>query len=695
MMKKEKKKIAHVKNKENRDKDRKLGIHSIRFEMSAIFLVPVICMILLGVISYMRASSVVVDNSKVSTGQTLNMLSQYYQMQLDSVQSLVNEYYMDAGLTDYLKGGYINSELRNVQNFNSYTGDVKSRVWSDKRLVSIEAVSDKVDSIVTNGHIGRNMYSDIAATSMGQYLIDHPKAYHWFGKDEEVDGVLGVNTDDYLFRVAMKYPKDDIFLIAEVTKDTFSNILQQLDFGEGSIVGLTSDDGTEIIYDGKTIQEGVGIFGDLFAQSASDSVDYNGKNYLFLHTPVSEKEDGTSEMEVCVLIPESYFLSQTNMIRNITIVLVLVAGIFAFAIGTMFAGNLSKVIYKINRHLDKIANGDFTVRLNLKRKDEFRFLADGVNHMSDNVCSLVQDVSEVGNVLLEDVNDVAEATVNFVSTTDTIRRSLGEIQQGVAQLEENSDNSLSQMDVLSSQFKLLDQNASSIGKATDETNSAIGEGIETMRTLRDRTDDTTMMMSRVSETMGSLENRIRDIDVIINAIDDIAEQTTLLSLNASIEAARAGELGKGFSVVAEEIRKLADQSLKSAEEIRLIIQEITQQTKEAGISVENACDSVNNQKEVVEHTTESFRHMDEQTRILTSQVGEILNYIQKMENARVTTEDAISGIAAVAEETFASSSEVNTATQTQAKEAVKLQKEAEQMHEWAVKLKSAIEKFTV
>ena len=87
--------------------------------------------------------------------------------------------------------------------------------------------------------------------------------------------------------------------------------------------------------------------------------------------------------------------------------------------------------------------------------------------------------------------------------------------------------------------------------------------------------------------------------------------------------------------------------------------------------------------------------MDEQTRILTAQVGEILNYIQKMENARVTTEDAISGIAAVAEETFASSSEVNTATQTQAKEAVKLQNEAEQMHEWAVKLKSAIEKFTV
>ena len=383
------------------------------------------------------------------------------------------------------------------------------------------------------------------------------------------------------------------------------------------------------------------------------------------------------------------------MIGQITISLVIVACLLALSVGILYARSLGNGVYQINQHLDRIAEGDFTQHLNLRRKDELAILADGVNHMMDNVCVLVHETGTVGSVLLDDVHEVADAAQRFVSLSAAIKSSVGEIEAGVGQVNENSTNSLQQMEALSLKFEQINQNTSSIGTATDHTVEAINEGLLTMQELNERTSQTTQVMDQVSATMQLLQDRIKVIDTIVGAIDDIAGQTTLLSLNASIEAARAGEAGRGFSVVADEIRKLADQSMVSAGEIRKIIQEVTAQTQMAGDSVGVAFASVENQKRAVEKMTNSFDQMDEQTRTLTSQVQEILTYIQSMEIARRTTEEAIESIASVAEETAASSSDVYKTTENQSTEAVTLQRASEQMRERAVKLQQAIEKFSV
>lgn len=680
--------------KQNKKQKRKLGVHGIQFKLFALFLVPVICMTALGYLSYQRASSVVIRNSKFDTQQTLHMLSQYYKAQFDMVQSQIDVYYKDMEMQQYLNGEYTLSDTLSIQFYNSALSTVKKRVWSDERISSIELVSKNAQSIMTNGHQDENMYAEILETPEGQQMAESGCSYVWFGRSDRMDEILGTSQDGYLFRVGINFRNVSAMGFAEVKEDAISAVMEGLDFGENSIVGILSADGTELIYDGENFSTEGGVFGDYLEMArqgeVSDNVEYNGESHLFLYAPVIE-----DQMYVCVLIPESYFLEQTDVIRNITVLLVILASVLAMIIGNVFAGSLGKSIHKINRMLEKIAEGDFTVRLNLKRKDEFMLLADGVNHMADNVCKLVKEVSEVGCVLSEEVEEVAGATNKFVGSTGVIKNSLGEIELGVEQLNKNSSDSLSQMQVLSSQFRLVNENTARIGDATEQTNHAISEGLQTMQNLKERSSDTTEMMTRVSQTMETLQERIEHIGTIVNAIDDIAEQTTMLSLNASIEAARAGESGRGFGVVADEIRKLADQSLGSADKIRSIIQEITEQTREAGESVGNAYSSVNEQKLVVERTTESFYQMDEQTRVLTAQVQEILGYIQSMENARRTTEDAMQGISVVAEQTAASSSEVYKTTEVQALEAVKLQQAADQMNDWANKLQAAIAQFTV
>lgn len=716
-MNKGKAKPQYVDMKKRKENNRKIGIQGIRIKLLAGFMVPVVCLVLLGTISYNKASEIVIDTSVEDMKQTVYMLAEYYQSSLGFVETKVDEFYPE--LQDYVNGEYAVSDMAAVQFYNSTQGSMKDVIFSDKNINSIAVLTPNAKSILTNGKSEETMYDAFMATPEGQKVSADRRNYHWFGRNPEIDAILGIEEDSYLFRCAMSFRKEDAFLISEVKEDMLLSIMKTLDFGEGSIIGVISADGTELAYlgDESVINGGYftglafpkdenAIIGEVIETDEAEAqdetqeeveesaqaryVEYQGDSYLYLESEITE-----DELKVCVLVPEKNIVEPTEVIRNLTIILVVLACVLALVIGLGLSNSISKVIAKINKHLGKIAQGDLTSRLKMNRKDEFGVLADGVNHMTDNVCSLVGEVRVVGASLVGDVQEVADATEQFVESTDTIKNSIKEIEEGVGLLDENSSNSLSQMSILSARFGEVNEHTSDIGKAADHTVEAISDGLHIMKELNDKTEETTQMMGVVSKTMELLLTRIADIDTIVNAIDDIASQTSLLSLNASIEAARAGEAGRGFSVVADEIRKLADQSLSSAGEIRDIIQEISEHTMNAGKSVENACDSVEKQKDAVEKTTSSFRQMDEQTRVLMQQVQEILSIIQNMEQARGTTEEAIQSISAVAEETFASSTDVYQTTEKQALKAVNLKQTSEQMLSQAVKLEKAIQKFNV
>ena len=217
----------------------------------------------------------------------------------------------------------------------------------------------------------------------------------------------------------------------------------------------------------------------------------------------------------------------------------------------------------------------------------------------------------------------------------------------------------------------------------------------TMKILNEKSYSTAEITNVVIESIVNLEALTQSIGMIVNAINEIASETNLLSLNASIEAARAGEAGRGFSVVASEIRKLADQSMESANEIKKIIEDIVKTTQHAVDIAKEADNIVQEQQTAVDDTTDAFRTMRKQVGLLTQQLESILAGVEAMDKTRSATLAAIEEISAVSEQTAASTTSVSEMVTQQLEGVEQLSQNSERLSSSAEELEKAIGQFTI
>ena len=199
--------------------------------------------------------------------------------------------------------------------------------------------------------------------------------------------------------------------------------------------------------------------------------------------------------------------------------------------------------------------------------------------------------------------------------------------------------------------------------------------------------------SKVKDDVRLLETSSTEIKKFVAIIADIAEQTNLLSLNASIEAARAGEAGRGFSVVAEEIRKLADGSRQAAEEINKVVEIIEKQTGDTVETAKKAEKIVEKQAETVGATKEAFHKIYCATEEVIESVDNVKVKVKGMNKERAGTLEAISSISAVSEETAASSSNVFSIAESQKETVPLLTRASDELKIKMEKLKQAVSVF--
>ena len=388
--------------------------------------------------------------------------------------------------------------------------------------------------------------------------------------------------------------------------------------------------------------------------AGSKEVNYMGKDYLFLYSRSTE-----TGCTVCSLVPLDIITAQANDIKDLTVKLILLAGIIVLVVGVVIVYGIQNNMSRISKKFGEVAKGDLTVLVNAKGRDEFNNLASSATHMITNTKKLVNKVTNATGQLEESARDVEQASGVIDEYSREITKAIDEINAGMERQSRHAQECVVKTDVLSNEIQEVSHVVERVEKLVDETEGMINRGMEIVQLLGDRAKETTSITDKVAESIVSLKKETEIINTFVKTITDITEQTNLLSLNASIEAARAGAAGRGFAVVAEEIRKLADDSARAAGEIKNNVGHISAQTQNSVESASQARAMVDLQSEAVEEVVVVFRDMQSRMGDLVNGLKDIVVSTEKADSERSDAVAAVKNISAIIEETAGSAETVN------------------------------------
>ena len=664
-------------------------MHSIRFKLYGGFAIPVLLIVLLGMLSYTKASNGLQSSYIESTKNNVNTVARYYELCFTTISSKALQLNANADLKTYFAGGFSDDSDKELEVIRDGKSTVSTVAMSDLFVHCAYMFSDygtgiTTGTIKTKGDLPKDFYTKFIESEEGKAAILSTEQEYWTGYHRMIDENTDTREDDYaisLIRPLQNRSTKKIgYIVIDVKKDYVEDLLDDIDLGKGSVLGFVTNDGRELYSNDfiKGFQFSDQSFYKKAVKSEKDSgseeVRVKGKKYLFTYAKVY----GCNTI-ICSLIPQSTIVGQARDVRNLTVFIVIFACAIAVIVGQLLASTITKVITKTNGVLSKTESGDLTATLNIVRRDEFGTLAKGITSMIKGMHSLILKIMGISKEVASSSENVQQTTEILVQTTHDISEAISDIEQGVIQQAEDAESCLMQMGVLAEKISSVYENSNAIGAIATGTQNKVVEGRGIVDALGEKLHDTTEITKEITDSILDLAKKSKSINSIVTTIDNIAEQTVLLSLNASIEAARAGEAGKGFAVVASDIKKLADQSSNAAKKIGDIIENIQNQTKVVVDTVKQAEDIVGVQEEALDTTVAVFNEINEEVSKLAKKLEKISEEVASIETAKDGTLAAIESISATSEETAAATEELNATAENQMNSVNALNEAAKQL----------------
>ena len=641
---------------------------TIRNKLIIGFMIPILFLIIIGSVSFQKASAGMGDKFSDSAIQTIRMMTKNIDSGCSNVKGAGAAYVSDYEIKKLFLGMYKEDAVEESRKISQIRNELMGYQVSNDMISNMHIIPKSTDYRILSSATTSANYGSIE-----DYRTDVMKASgsfdNWIDQHEWLDAQIGLNSKDYIMAYQVMTSSDVTIVVVDIDSKAIYNLMAMTDFGKGSIIGFVTSGGRELIYsqNDKISEDGTeSVFfdKDFYKEAISsgensaivENVKFLGRNYVFFYS-ISEQTGAA----VCALVPVNTITKQAQEIRILTVIMVIIAVVVVLGIAILIVAGIQKNMNQFSAGFEEVAGGNLTVQIESSGKDEFSLLADSANTMVNQTKHLVGKVGVATAHLERSAQRVLDSSETISGYSNEISHVVEEITVDMENQSDHVQDCVDRTKNLSAEIKEMGQIILEMENRIHGTEQMIDAGVDKVQTLGKQAKNTTDITLEVGNSIDALQEETSIINRFIDVIEEISTQTNLLSLNASIEAARAGDAGKGFAVVAMEIRKLAEDSAVAAGEIKNNVSNIIGKAQASSQTAGKAQDIVLAQMAVVEEVIDIFKEMNEQMSSLTTSIQEVMEHASRTDEESSRTVNAVENISGIISETAENANAVTEA----------------------------------
>jgi len=565
---------------------------------------------------------------------------------------------------------------------------------------------------------GYNIYNVIVSekTNVTQY---RDTLYEQFDRTVKLE----VQTAYSLVQDVYKKQQNNEYTPEEAQKIA-ADLVRNLRYDKENYFWIDTTNGTNVVLLGREASEGKSRYeakdsqGKLFVQEFISKGTQTGGGYTdYTFAKPNETEALPKRSYTLLFEPYNWVIGTGNWVDDIdklvaakqteykekaqkSIIYIILSILLALGVslvaGTVLSNKISRQIAILADNANEIAKGNLNIgQFENNSKDELGHLGRAFRTMTDNLIELVKHVSSSSKQVAASSQQLSAGAEQSAQASQQVSTAIMEVSLG-AEKQLNAVNETSaSVQQMSAGIQQMLENAKIVVLSSEKTSISASEGSQAIDKTMQQMVNIERTVTDSADVVMNLGERSKEIGQIVDTISGIAAQTNLLALNAAIEAARAGEQGRGFAVVADEVRKLAEQSQEASKQIALLINGIQLDTQKAVLAMNEGTHQVKLGTEVAETAGQAFNEISGLVNQVSSQIGEISEEIQQMALGSERIVNSIADIYSTSREITGQTQTVSAATEQQSASVEEIASSSHILAKMAEELQETLRKFNL